>query len=518
MNQVNLQNTDRRQWPIYASYAAASGMVICFAAVFIQFLNWLFPNLLTPGVLFVCGFVVLEAFLSFSLVKRLPTAQRQIAYYRVTEMVILLLGLKIFTELRIGPENLRSNLSLWPVEFPFNILTGHFIIAMLPVLASWWAANLFAADLSLLGVEEASNFDERLKTTPIRTVILRRFLGLGMFVVILGGIPFQKVYAISLPASSNTIPAIISYFVLGTVLLSLTRYITLETTWWQSKLQIPSQIPRRWFAYSGVILAILVFIISWLPTNYGMGFLATLNAVMHLLYQFILLIYGLFLLVVALIMRLFLRKSTFSETPLPEIAPPVDTLPKNNTGSSGWELVQSIILWGSLIALAIIALRQYIAYNRDLSEDLRKFRPLRWLSGLWNRFRTSLKKADTSFRALIKNTLQRSRKNASGSALVDEWNIINFRRLSPRQKVIFYYLALIRRAKEAGIPREDSQTPNEYAHKLNSSLQNEKDAVDAMTTSFMEARYSRHDIPQKAARQAETVWETIRRVLRNFRR
>ncbi len=54
---------------------------------------------------------------------------------------------------------------------------------------------------------------------------------------------------------------------------------------------------------------------------------------------------------------------------------------------------------------------------------------------------------------------------------------INPRRLSPRQKVIFYYLAMVRRAREAGLPRQDDQTPYEYARSLTSSLEDGKQDV-----------------------------------------
>ena len=39
-----------------------------------------------------------------------------------------------------------------------------------------------------------------------------------------------------------------------------------------------------------------------------------------------------------------------------------------------------------------------------------------------------------------------------------------------------------------------------------------------MTEAFIEARYSRHDIPAKSARQAESVWESIRQVLKKVRK
>ena len=66
------------------------------------------------------------------------------------------------------------------------------------------------------------------------------------------------------------------------------------------------------------------------------------------------------------------------------------------------------------------------------------------------------------------------RSQGSKSSRTGEWDFINLRRLTPRQKVLFYYLALVRRAKEAGIPRKDGQTPYEYARSLTSSLVEEK--------------------------------------------
>ena len=180
--------------------------------------------------------------------------------------------------------------------------------------------------------------------------------------------------------------------------------------------------------------------------------------------------------------------------------------------------MKSIFLWGSLIILVILALRQYISFHRDLAEELRRFRPLRWFLALWEQFKASVRKVNKSIGALIQNSFNRLRSAGPVSARRAEWDLINPRRLPARQKVIFYYLSMIRRAREAGIPRRDEQTPYEYARSLASSLQKEKDGVNIMTESFIEARYSRHAIPEKTARRAESIWEAVRGVLRNVRK
>ena len=170
-----------------------------------------------------------------------------------------------------------------------------------------------------------------------------------------------------------------------------------------------------------------------------------------------------------------------------------------------WNLVKSVLLWGILIFLAILALRQYIAFNRDLSEELRRFRPIHWLFKRLGAFQSRLPKNQPDPSGHL------SRTGCSACAgwrlilpgLGGEWDYVNPRRLTPRQKVIFYYLALVRRAREAGLPRQENQTPYEYARSLAASLAENQAGVDSMTEAFIEARYSRHDIPAKAARRTE---------------
>ena len=508
------------RWQVNASYAAAWGMTVCFAAILVQFLRWLDPSLDGRGLLLVCGLAALEAFFSFWLIQQLAAARDQAFMYRGTEVLILLVILKLFTELRAGPASFWSNFLLWPVDFPFNLLTLHYVLTVLAVMAAWQTGSLFAADLTLLGSDDAAFPDERLKTATLRTLIQRRFLRLGLLVVFLAAIPAQNALLLPRPVSSNSVPAALAYFVLGILLLSLTRYISLENGWWQDKLKIPVQIPRRWFAYSALILVILVLLISWLPTNYGLGFFDTLLAVFGFLAQIVMYIFFFIQLLVALLARLFGKNSAPPQDLTPLINPPAGKLPPvAPAGTFNWELVKSVLLWGFLLVLAVIALRQYIAFNRELSEELRRFRPLRWLINTWERFKAAFRKTNQSIGAFVQTSLQRLRRLAPETGRTDgEWGYVNPRRLSPRQKVIFYYLALLRRAREAGLPRQENQTPYEYARSLSASLNEEKNSVDTMTEAFIEARYSRHDIPAKSARQTESVWESIRQVLKKVRK
>ena len=513
--------SDERNWPVVASYAVVLGMVICLAIVAIQFLQWIVPTWDASGMLVLCILAAMEAVASHSLIKRLPTAQRQLLFYRLTEWAIILVLLKLFAELVAGPASLWNNILLWPDKFPFNILNGHFWLTLAPVFLIWEVSNLFDNDLVLLGTVESFLLDERVKLTPVRDLIVRRFLNVGMLVVVLAGIPRQVAIPSTQPVPANSgIPAVVMYFVFGIILLSLTRYTSLVTTWRQARVNIPVQIPRRWFAYSAAVIGALALLVAWMPTNYGMGFLDTITAMIGLIYELVASVYAfVFMLINALFRMLFHTGKAAPPVLEQPLTPPQNNLQLNPVPSAiNWTLIKSIFFWVLLIVLVVVALRQYILFNQDLAEELKRFRPFRWLMIFLKRVTTSVKKANKSIGIFVQSSINRLRNAGKSPINTNEWAYINPRRLEPRQKIIFYYLALLRRAGEAGLPRKDGQTPYEYADSLTTRLETGKDGVESLTESFIEARYSRHEIPAKEASRVESLWETIRQLLRTVRK
>ncbi len=71
------------------------------------------------------------------------------------------------------------------------------------------------------------------------------------------------------------------YFVLGIILISLTRYSYLSSLWRLDRVEIPSVIPRRWLSYTSMLIIGLGLLIFLLPAKAGMGLLATLSALMN---------------------------------------------------------------------------------------------------------------------------------------------------------------------------------------------------------------------------------------------
>jgi hypothetical protein len=95
---------------------------------------------------------------------------------------------------------------------------------------------------------------------------------------------------------------------------------------------------------------------------------------------------------------------------------------------------------------------------------------------------------------------------------------INIRALDPRRQIYFFYLAMIRRGGEQGIPRKPSQSPSEYAATLRNDLPAVENDIDSITQAFARARYSRDVVNVGEVGRVKAAWGRIRRALQSKRK
>jgi hypothetical protein len=113
-------------------------------------------------------------------------------------------------------------------------------------------------------------------------------------------------------------------------------------------------------------------------------------------------------------------------------------------------------------------------------------------------------------------TFQRGRAALTSSTNPENSEFSNPHNLPPRQKVIFYYLTLIHRSSQRGLPRKLNQTPLQFEQTLRTSLPEVEDEIDALTDSFVEARYSRHEIDGERVNLLQDFWKRVMTTLRNW--
>lgn len=498
-------------------------MMNCVNIICVMAAGWVSSNFAPQGMM-LFGFVVtVEALYSTRLIKSLPASDRN-PYYRVTEWVVILLLLKVFTELRFGLDHFLQNIAAWPKNFAESFLTLNFMFNLLVVILLWTFTTLFTLDLIKLEDDIAYikghitlGDDER---KSARASLRERTLAIGALVVFLTGVMRQSQFSMSgkTPASEIIVTLVLLYFLLGLVLLSLAHFANLRAVWGYEQVSIQKNMASRWILYTAVFLAGLVLVVLLLPTNYSMGLFATIRFLFNWL--FVIVKFLLILIIFPIYWFFRLLASLFgkpSGQPVQAIPPPQMELlptPETPTPLPGWEIIKSILFWIVFLAIIIYAFRQYIQTNRKLAETLRRFRVWRWLADAWTWIRTQVRSAGRGVEALLEAGIRRLRSLRTQAAGPDRWQFINPRRLKPRQKVIFFYLAMLRRAGEAGTPRQPWQTPDEFSGKLKSALPEETGDIVALTESFQEARYSPGDVTPERADQTRTIWERLVRFLR----
>jgi hypothetical protein len=86
--------------------------------------------------------------------------------------------------------------------------------------------------------------------------------------------------------------------------------------------------------------------------------------------------------------------------------------------------------------------------------------------------------------------------------------------LSPRERILYYYLSILRRAGQLGFPRRRSQTPYEYGQAMVPHLEGAEREMATLTQSFIEARYSQHLFDRMQDRQVRARWRQVKAALR----
>jgi hypothetical protein len=207
--------------------------------------------------------------------------------------------------------------------------------------------------------------------------------------------------------------------------------------------------------------------------------------------------------------------------PLPN-SPPPDLL-QNLQASSGaegaswFEVVRSLIFWLVFFGIVGYAFLQFARQNSDLWEKIQNLPGWEKLSGFWELVRRWFGGVNEGLSRAIEGGLERWRERRLQRELRTIWRFVRLNQLPAREKVLFFYLAMIRRSRESGIGRRQAQTPLEFAGVLKDQVGDTDGDVDSITRAFMNARYSVHEVSEAEAADAQTAWDRIRSVLRNFR-
>jgi hypothetical protein len=509
------------RYTMLVSHLLVLAMAMCVVALFIQFGQRLVPGW-SAGYLYVVTFLVaLEAMYSRRTLYRVMPLSITWFRHRVAEWVVILVALKALLYLLRGTEQFWIDVQLWPQAFFVNFFSGEFLGAAAISWVAWSITGMFTGVLlDLEGDALFADDDSRavlLSDRPgARQRLAERFFlvgGLMIFMIALLRLDLGAL-DLNLPIVRTGVGWLVVYLLLGLALLGLSNFAVLRARWGWDRIPLARNLAGQWALYTLLFVAGVALVAVLLPTSYSVGLLEVLGYVILMIVEvmrYLLLLAAIpILLFIMLVMSLLGVGQSDINLPELEFAPP----PLPGGGELSWlALLRSVLFWVVILGVVFFAFRHYLRQRQDLLARLRRLPGIAQALAAWHWLHGRLTRANRRLRAAWQASRQRLRPTAD-PAPATSWRFTNPGRLSARERVLFFYLAMVRRGTESGIHRQPDQTPYEYAQSLEAALPENFEDVATLTDSFVEARYSRHDISSEQAGTVQTLWERIKRALR----
>lgn len=503
------------------SFLIVSGMMMCAAIPVLQLARRFAPGWEGSYLVSASGLVAFEALVAWRAASQLTFPGLRWFLYRGAELIVIFISLKTWLYSRRGFDQFWADLPRWSENFN-NFFDGEYLFSLLVVLTAWVVGSWFAS--VLMELEGDEHLWDREHGEPLfsdRAEARRQLIG-GIFV--LGGVMLALTALVRSNLSFLGIQAaylrtgllnVVLYFVLGLILLSLSQLAVLRARWSLERIPLRSNLAARWAVYTLILLIVVAAVVSLLPTNYSLGLLGTLNfligGLVALFYLVILLMGVIFGLLLRLLALLFGGQVLPRPIAPPPMLPPPPLAPA--TSITWVEVLKSLFFWIVFLGILGYSIYYYLRQRQDLLVHLRRLpgwswlvQALRWLGGGVGRLNRNLVEViQAGWRRLHPATTRQSP------------GYFNLRRLSPRERVQFFYRAMVRRGGESGVPRKPAQTPFEYESTLRPAVPESEGDLSELTRAFVQAQYSPHPITSENAVEAQGYWERIKKALRTLR-
>ncbi|HEX9618249.1 MAG TPA: hypothetical protein VGA03_12625, partial [Anaerolineales bacterium] len=476
---VESLRVNERLW-ILAGHLLVSLMITCFSITVVQVGNRLAPNWDGRYLPWVTLVVSLEAMYTKRATRKLAVLSREWVLYRGAEMVVLLIGVKILLYAIREPGKLLYDLARWPDDFFSTFFSGEYLIAALFVFVIWAFSSSFAEDLAELEGDELLLEDELPVAITTDRVLARqqlvdRVILTGALMVILAAavrIDLLSEWGFRPPIRGSVLN-VVAYFMLALALLSQTQFGILRARWTVERTPFNRNMGVRWLVYSLLFLLFLTALAWILPTRYTLGFLSVLQYVIGLFLYALVSIWGFGMLFLATLLSLLgFRNVDPQNAENPPVIPQLPPVSPAEAAPIPWlDALKSIVFWIIFLGVIGFSIHQYLSQNQELLGKLRGLPGLAWLARAWRWLRIWLLGVNHTVSTAVSAGIRRLRRPERPRSPGGGWGYVNLKRLTPRQRVIFFYLALVRRGGERGLARRSEQTPYEYQETLRAELE-----------------------------------------------
>jgi hypothetical protein len=458
-----------------------------------------------------CVLAALEANYSHRLLR--ARFYSEAAGFRIAELALFFILLKVGSYIGDSWADVLADIQTWPHQ-PANIVDAEIAVTFALVILSWWASTQTARDLDRIGAPP-----ERLRgQAPPRESIANRFFAGGAALLIITGITRigpAALLDLHRPSVPGLILNVLVYFLLGLVLLGQVQFTILHRRWQAQKVKMAEGLSNHWARYSLALVALAALVAFLLPTGYTLGLLDTAGHVLTSILGSLWFIGQLLFFVISFPLLVLLYLLAGDRLPSPSLPPqlPDRLAPPESTAAPGWfQWLHSLLFWAVLLGVVFYIVRSYLRDHPEILQALTSLKVisvlLQFLTALWRRIVGLAEAIDERLPRRL--SLRRARRGTPEGPL----RFFRLGALSPRERTLYYYLSILRRAARQGFPRYRSQTPYEYDDALEPHLPYAQQEMMSLTQAFVEARYSPYPVDREQERQARTVWQKVKAALR----
>ncbi len=522
------------------SYGLVALMLACAALTVVSVTGYLFTGWTPNSLPVLCFLVALERLYTYGRFKKLTFMNLDWIKAFGAQWILIAVVVKVTVGLSHGFGAFLSEIPHWSSSFLTTFLSFDFLYILTIVLVAWFLSGDFAALIDEMGIahvsvlQNASPESLPASTPSARQRLLGLTLGVGIALLLLTTLtrmdlqtgftlnkqPFYR----QLPALASGGASTLLYFILGLGLISQTRFMELHTRWSLQRIPVSQEMAKRWDFYSVAFLAIVILLVSLLPTHYSLGLVSLLGGLLILISRVILFLFEIILFLLLFLISLpslLTGKGTLPVLPTAQPTPsplPQDALNHAAPTTTLMELAHSVFFWAVFLGVLAFALIQFLRTHEEVREKLRTLRGWILLAQVWQWLTRRFGNVTQEISRAVERGMVRlrTRGGTQGNALPS--GFINLRGLDARRQVYFFYLTLVRRSEEGGFPRRRSQTPYEYAASLERKLPEVDKEIDALTAAFVEARYSQRPVASDEARRVKAAWGRIRKALQQRRK
>lgn len=501
-------------------------MISSLAAAVSGALQRLFPGWQPMYLVIVCFLIGLEAGIVHYVARSSRLTSIELARYLVPELFVMAVVMRLIASLSIADVSLADDLQRWLYD-PLSVFDAAFGAFMVAGVVVGALAHLSMRDLSTLALwlpAHPADDDHRRLAALIavdRSLALERIgsrfvIGGALLLIALAG---EAVNTTSIggpprPLAPLSIAASLIYVVSGFVLYSRARLVVLQAKWTQEGAHVAPLVEQRWVRSSWVLILIMVAGAALLPRSYALGLLDTLRALLGVLGYALAMIGYVLTWILALILSLpAWILALFAPTGAPAasgLPPPPPVSPPSVERDPN--LIAALVFWACMLLLAgyalVIVVQRHTPLLRQPGITALIRALIAWLRSIWRQ--------GASWATLAIRAAEEALRRPSGTS-IRQRRMINLRRLPPRERVRYFYLATLRRAAQCGVERHPSQTPYEYAVRLERALPEAAPDIADLTEVFMTAQYSPQVCTENHVVQARRLWERLRRMLRSGR-